>query len=339
MSDKVTLKAVAERAGCSVNAASTVLNGARGKTGVSDETRERLVMAAAQMGYRPNLMAQAMKSRRSQQVGVLVRNNSRLHREERLAHPVAYEFILGISEGLEEAGYMMSFVRLSDVDPRQHLQASAFQGHLLDGLIVINDVPAAQPQRLEELVPHCVWLDTALGEATGCVRRDEWGAGLLAAREVAKLGYRRWIVLKHPDEGAHYSQAERLRGIADGARECGAQVELTPIAWHQTRQYQELWPRLGREVALIALNTYLVAELQGALLLSRLVPGEDFALVSCDEGFHGGTHSPVARVSFERFQMGLRAARLMLRGLNGEAMPSQLIAGQWIPGPTALPLR
>ena len=224
MSTKITLKAVAERAGCSINAASTVLNGARGKTGVSDQTRERLVMAAEQMGYRPNLMARAMQSRRSRQIGVLVRNNSRLSREEQLAHPIAYEFILGISEGLEEAGYMMSFVRLSDVDPRKHLQASAFQGYLLDGLIVVNDVPAAQPERLRELVPHCVWLDTAVWQPTGCVQRDERGAGAMAARQACALGYRRLLVLSQPDKGAHFSQAERWRGVEQAARECGADV-------------------------------------------------------------------------------------------------------------------
>jgi hypothetical protein len=50
-------------------------------------------------------------------VGVLLRNNSRVDEEEILAHPLAYEMVLGINEGLEVAGYMMAMVRLSDVDP------------------------------------------------------------------------------------------------------------------------------------------------------------------------------------------------------------------------------
>ena len=338
MNTKITLKAVAERAGCSINAASTVLNGARGKTGVSDETRERLVMAAAEMGYRPNLMARAMQSNRSRQIGVLVRNNSRVNREERLAHPIAYEFVLGISEELEQAGYMMSFVRLSDVDPRQHLQASAFQGHLLDGLIVVNDVPAAEPKRLQELVPQCVWLDNAQWHPSGCVQRDERGAGATAAREACALGYRRLLVLSQPERGAHFSQNERFGGVMDAARACGADVEKVVMPWHQLEAYRALCERLEREVAVIALNAYIVAELQGALMMSRRVPGEDFALISCDEGLRGMGQDHIARVSFARFEMGRRAARLMIDGLDGSAPPSQRTPVHWIAGPTARPL-
>lgn len=337
----VTLKAVAEQAGCSINAASTVLNGARGKTGVSDETRERLIETAAEMGYRPNLMARAFQSNRSRQVGVLVRNNSRVAPEESLAHPLAYEFVLGISEGLEGAGYMMSFVRLSDVDPRQHLQASAFQGHLLDGVIAVNALPAVSAERLESLVPHCVWLDGNVWNAHNCVRRDEFGAGQTVGRELAAASYRQWIVLRHADVGApHYSAPQRTAGIEAAARETGAQVSEWVLPWQAAPDFTELWARLTPDLAVIGLEPYSVMELGYALTQTALRPGTDFGLASCDEGFHGAgpAWSQLARVSFNRFAMGRRAARMMIHQLDesndGEAMPSELIRGEWMAGPT-----
>ena len=163
--------------------------------------------AVRELGYRPHLGARHMKSGKSRQIGVLVRNNSRTSSDERGAHPLAYEFVLGISEGLEEAGYLMSFVRLSDVEPEKHTQNSAFQGHLLDGLIVVNDVPAASPERLDRLVPHCVWVDN-IWQPLNCIRRDEFGAGELTARHVAAAGYKKWLILLPENAlqpGEHYS--------------------------------------------------------------------------------------------------------------------------------------
>ena len=126
---RTTIKDVAARAGVGFPSVSTVLNGV-GTRHVAEETRQRILMAAQELGYRPNLSAQSMRNRRSMQVGVLLRNNSRVNPDETLAHPLAWEIVLGISEGLEAAGYMMSLVRLSDVDPKQTSSVQRLSGAL-----------------------------------------------------------------------------------------------------------------------------------------------------------------------------------------------------------------
>jgi DNA-binding LacI/PurR family transcriptional regulator len=84
-----------------------------------------------------------MKSGKSRIVGVLVRNNAHAQCQEKMAHPLSYAMLLGINAGLEEAGYMMSLARLSTLDPDLQAQNSAFQGHLLDGLIIVSHIDAA----------------------------------------------------------------------------------------------------------------------------------------------------------------------------------------------------
>jgi LacI family transcriptional regulator len=223
-----TLKGIAQIAGCSTAVVSTVLNKSRGNTQVSEATREKILAIASELNYRPNLTARSMKSRKSLIIGVLVRNNSRVEYAEMGAHPLAYELVLGINEGLEARGYMMSLVRLSDIDPAKHFQASAFQGHLLDGLIVVNQVPAAPRERLEALVPQCVWLDTNVWGPTHCVRRDEQHAGYSAGQQMAALGYRDWLLLSYADDEAqaeeHYSHTQRLSGVRTAAQEHGASL-------------------------------------------------------------------------------------------------------------------
>lgn len=65
-----TLADVGRVAGVSAMAASAVLNGARTSSRISDETRQRILKAAAQLEYRPNAAARALANRRMQTIGV-----------------------------------------------------------------------------------------------------------------------------------------------------------------------------------------------------------------------------------------------------------------------------
>lgn len=65
-----TLADVGRVAGVSAMAASAVLNGARTSSRISDETRQRILKAAAQLEYRPNVAARALANRRMQTIGV-----------------------------------------------------------------------------------------------------------------------------------------------------------------------------------------------------------------------------------------------------------------------------
>lgn len=66
----VTLSDVAERAGVSLATASRVING--GTRAVSPHYRDRVLAAAADLGYTPNAHAQAMARGRSKMIGLVV---------------------------------------------------------------------------------------------------------------------------------------------------------------------------------------------------------------------------------------------------------------------------
>jgi DNA-binding LacI/PurR family transcriptional regulator len=260
-----------------------------------------------------------------------------------MSHPLTYEFIVGINEGLDAAGYMMSLVRVSDLDPEQHYQSSAFQGHLLDGIIVVNDVQSVTVDRLESLFSRCVWLDSNVWRETGCVRRDEYRAGETAARGLAELGYREWIVLEHtkPEHMLHhYSYEQRLAGIQNVAREFGVSLQFHEIPWGGA-DWTALWQRCHPRLGVLAIEAYLAYELQAALLETHLRPGRDFALVGVDDGFHSGglEWKALSRVTFSRFNMGRVAAQMMIQLLDhpNEPQPSQVLHYHWQGGSTALP--
>jgi DNA-binding LacI/PurR family transcriptional regulator len=66
MAQQATLKSVASRAGVSYQTVSKVLNG---QIQVAPETRERILKAADELGYRPNQIARNMRTQRSLMIG------------------------------------------------------------------------------------------------------------------------------------------------------------------------------------------------------------------------------------------------------------------------------
>ena len=67
-----TLKDVARQAGCSTAVVSTVVNNAKGNTIVSEDTRQRVLQAAKELGYRPNFASRSLVRRRTHTLGLYI---------------------------------------------------------------------------------------------------------------------------------------------------------------------------------------------------------------------------------------------------------------------------
>lgn len=66
---QVTLKDIAEKTGFSVTTVSRALSG---YSDVNDKTRSRILDAATQMGYRPNLVARQLRNQQTQTIGMII---------------------------------------------------------------------------------------------------------------------------------------------------------------------------------------------------------------------------------------------------------------------------
>jgi hypothetical protein len=86
------IREVARLAGVSVASASFALNGL---PGVAERTRQRILAAAEQLGYRANAQAQALRRGRTTTYGFVVRN---------FANPFFLDVLSGAEEVAEEAG-------------------------------------------------------------------------------------------------------------------------------------------------------------------------------------------------------------------------------------------
>jgi LacI family transcriptional regulator len=334
----VTLKQIAEMAGCSTAVASTVLNNSRSTLAVSAGTRQRIEEIARRHNYRPHLAARMMKSRKSYQVGVLLMGTV----FRNLPHPAVFETVLGINEGLERAGYLMSLVRMTDIEKDNLLSTRLFEGHLLDGLMVVNLIQPELVRKIESLVPQCIWVDTEVWRAERCIRRDEVHAGRLATEAMIKLGYQKLLVIERERNFVmHYSFAQRLQGVEAMAREQNVELERFYVSpgGGDNKELPELLQLLSPEVGVVTLDAYGAQKIATAASSIGLQAGYHYGLVCCDDQEHS-TERPwpgLNRVSFDRYSMGVQAAEMMLRALQevpGDCA-SYLMGGQWVCGNTA----
>ena len=93
---RITIKDIAERAGVSKGAVSYALNG---RPGVSDDTRDRIVAIANELGWYPNRAARALSAARADACGLVLARPARTIALE----PFFMEFIAGVESELAYA--------------------------------------------------------------------------------------------------------------------------------------------------------------------------------------------------------------------------------------------
>src|SRR5688572_20434925 len=131
----VTLRDVAERAGVSITTVSRILNGRESGVPIRDETRRRVLAVAAEMGYKPNLLARGLRGSRSSLLGVIARD---------VSDPFHIQILRGINGAAQAHDYRL-FLGHVDYRPDVALTyGSMFERSHADGIIIIGDIEGTE---------------------------------------------------------------------------------------------------------------------------------------------------------------------------------------------------
>ncbi len=127
-----TIKDVAELAGVSESTVSRVLSGVKTQIAISEETRERVLRAAEALGYRPHPGARALSGKRTNLIGVIVRE---------LCDPFFADLIDAVSLAAKEKGFDLVLGNAR----RDPAQALALRDQMLDmrycdGILLCGDL-------------------------------------------------------------------------------------------------------------------------------------------------------------------------------------------------------
>jgi DNA-binding LacI/PurR family transcriptional regulator len=297
-----TIDDVAARAGVSSAAVSFAMNG---RPGVAEETRERILGAAEELGWRPSAHARALSQSRARAIGLLLARPL----EQLEVDPFFVRFLAGVERTLARTDHAL-VLRVSDESA--DLDAYDRLAGRVDGFLLC-DVELDDPRfdRLElpaVVAGHPVspcrfpWLET------------EHARGMAAVVEhLVALGHRR-IAFCGGSERFEHVQA-RLRVWRETLTAAG--LEPGPVAFGDPR------PLLGDGVTAIvhASDVLAAAGLAAAREHGIDVPGE-LSLTGFDDSPLAALASPpLTSVRIDYAQFGEAAATALLAAIAGEPVP------------------
>lgn len=200
----VKLSDVAKRAGVGVGTASRALNG---KGYVDPQTRDRVLAAAAELDYRPNAAARALRERRTRVVGLLLPD---ITNEFYTASAAVLQTVLN------DAGFQL-IVATTGNDPRAEQDAiQAMLDRQVDGIV---HVPVDPDAALPVDVPLVQLNRYSTGSMAPAVLSDDIRGVAELTREVIAAGHTDIAVITGPT-GLSTSR-ERLAGYRDAVDEAG----------------------------------------------------------------------------------------------------------------------
>jgi len=305
----VTTHDVARKAGVSQATVSLVLSG-NPRARVAPATRERVMEAAETLGYRPNILARGLVRGRSYAIGVVVPD---------LTNPFYLDVVTGAQRVAAEAGYAVLPGDTRESTPIRHLEA--LRARQVDG-VIIDGVGAAT-------LPHDALSDLKVvvvdepSERWPGVASDALAAGRMAAEHLVGLGHRK-LAFIGPATDVHGFRM-RERGFFQALREAGIALphewlRRTPPTVSGGQKAMKALLGAGRRPTGVFCANDLIAmgALKAALTAKVAVPGE-MSIVGCDDVEMASFVTPeLTTVAIPARELGARAARLLLRQLDGQ---------------------
>ncbi len=335
-SRRTTIKDIAERAGVSKGAVSYALNG---RPGVSDETRDRILAIADELGWYPNRAARALSASRADACGLILARPATTIALE----PFFMEFIGGVEAELSPRSIGLTIQLVRTVEEEIAVYRRWFGEHRVDGVFVV-DVRHDDP-RVEAVgalgLPAVVIGGPLPGTPLPAVWHDEASVVQEAVQYLAALGHRRIARVSGVEEFVH--TAERTRSFNETTRALGLESELVVTDYTPesgTRATRRLLSSPEPPTAIIFDSDLLaVTGLGVAQQMGFNVP-DDLSLIGWDDSLISRVvHPPLTAITRDIGEYGATAARHLLAYIDGApAADIEVARGELTPrGSTAPP--
>ncbi len=235
---RVTSQDVADRAGVSRTTVSLVLNNVPGVQ-ITKATRQRVLVAAEELNYVPDAAAQALVSRQSQIIGLIL---------IRTPHQIAADsFLTQTLDGLIQSIHQQGMRLLIDiVDPRHQKETylQLVRANRIDGIILSG--PRIDDQALTEL-EQVQFPTVLLGQMPGSwfssVDVDNRAAAQTAVAHLLNLGHTRIACITNAPV-TYTAARQRLKGYRQALEKAGVPFDdsLSGMANLTPRADTKRWP-------------------------------------------------------------------------------------------------
>ncbi|MFJ7206733.1 LacI family DNA-binding transcriptional regulator [Streptomyces sp. NPDC098789] len=308
---KVTRDDVARLAGTSTAVVSYVIN--NGPRPVAPATRERVLAAIKELGYRPDRVAQAMASRRTDLIGMIVPD---------ARQPFFAEMAHAVEQAAAERGKMVLVGNSDYRDEREVHYLRAFLGMRVSGLILVSQGMSERAASEIEAWDARVVLLHERPEAIDdvAVVTDDIGGAQLATRHLLEHGHEYVACIGGVENTPSVGDpvADHVEGWRRAMQEAGRSVEgrLFEAPYNRYDAYRvalEVLAGPQRPPAIFcATDDQAIGVLRAARELRIDVP-EELAVAGFDDVKEAGlTDPPLTTVASDRPAMARAAVDLVL---------------------------
>jgi len=337
----------------SITTVSRILNNRETGVPIRDETRQRILAVAKDLGYKPNLLARGLRGSPSSLLGVIARD---------ISDPFHIQILRGINDLSRAKGYRM-FLGHVDYRPQEAVTySSMFEYSHADGIIVIGDFEGGD-STLDVLVEQHRFVvgvtDRTERRKIAGVYADSAAGTKLAMDHLWELGHRSIMCVSDSRTAdgrmriQRYESYLRERGAGDRIQVFITDQEPAPSFELGQRIFAAGGGHGGSSDPATAVyatsDTTAIGLMQAAFQAGLAIP-DRLSIVGYDDiDLAAYTIPPLTTVSQTGVEMGRAAAQLLFemieRGLEREDVADVVLAPKLVvrrsttvPAPAATPV-
>ncbi|MBO9404652.1 MAG: LacI family DNA-binding transcriptional regulator [Thermomicrobium sp.] len=319
---RVTIVDVARAAGVSAQTVSRVLNN---KGEVSQRTREAVLAAIRQLGYRPDGVARSLVTRRTRTIGLVVPD---------IANPFFPEIARGVEEIAQTRSYRVFLCNTSERPEREVEALRALAEKRVEGVVLCGTrLPDEELEPLVADFPAVVLVNRLLeAERVDEVVLDDEGGMYRLVRWLMAQGYRRFALLAGPPRS--YSSQGRRKGMRRALAEAGGDAELVevidcaPFIQGGQEAAEQILQAHPESDVLVCYNDLVALGALRACQARGLAVPRDIAVTGFDDIALAELVTPsLTTMRVPKQQLGELAATLLLERLAGRIERRRVVLG------------
>lgn len=305
-----TMKDVARLANVSLGTVSRVVND---NPTVAAENRLQVLKAVKELGYRPNAVAQSMRTTETKVVACVVPD---------VNNPINAAILQAAERRLSEFGYTLFIASTDGNADRELAVVEAFARRRVDGLICVfsNETNPALLEILSESRLPLVLMEREMELACDSIAADHRQGMRDATESLLAQGHRRIAIIA----GSPFNRTgrERLAGYKEALGVAGIDLEpvlirtgnLTPA--YAAGETEALMKLSAPPTAIISAgNRTLVGVLRALRMLGKNIPADVSLIAAGESEVAELTSPPISIIRWDLQEFGRTAADLMMNRL------------------------
>ncbi|KJF45407.1 LacI family DNA-binding transcriptional regulator [Draconibacterium sediminis] len=315
---EITIHDIAKKLNIS---ASTVSRALKDNPLISEATRQKIKKAAIEMGYRPNVMAANLRTRRTNTIGVIVPLINR-------------HFFSSVISGIEDVAYKQGFAvtisQSNDNLEKESTIAHTLFANRVDGLILSIGMETQSYDHLklfsERNIP-LVFFDRIVDEIPAHkIVVDDFGGAYRATQHLIEQGRKKVAHIGGPLNLQIY--AKREAGYRKAISDAGLQINENQILHNSlTREdglnaIKKILKTKERPDAIFCANDTTALSAIIHLNEKGIKVPEDIAIVGfSNEPFSELVTPSISTIKQPGFEMGQKAAELLIKQIGSKTKP------------------